>query len=196
MKNIRPTTPHEFQRENSEGFSKVPIQIFLCGKGLPRKKKSRKRSSNSSSDLRIYLRSRLRKEVKRCEVWLGEHISLIRAYRRGLGGPGNLADYEFALALRKDTDLVILFPSGPGSFAEIGMFCRNKPIALKMVVFVDRKLRGRRGFLMAGPYEAARIRRAQIRYVNYADKEDIWKSVHSLVLEEKEKKRARELDVD
>jgi hypothetical protein len=191
MKPFRQPTPLEFFEENQRGFRRIKVRIFLCGKGISKKKESRQRSQ----DLRTFLKRRLEDESIRCEVWLGEHRDLIRAYRQAVGGSGNLADYEFSLAHSKKTDLVIIFPSGPGSFAELGMFCRAKKIAPKMTIFVDRGYRGTRAYIMAGAVEAAKIRRSQILFVDYRNREHVWRKVKEIVLNEREKKRAEALDL-
>lgn len=186
MKEFRKPTSKEFYEENRRGFDRVPLCIFLCGKG--------NFGNRRSQNLRSFLKSKIESEVHRCKVWLGEHQSLIRAYRSAGGGQGNLADYEYAFAQRSKTDLVIIFPSGPGSFAELGIFCREKEIASKMTIFVNRTFRGNKRFIMAGAVEAARIRRSQIIFVNYRNRKDIWQEMKRIILSERERKRGEELD--
>lgn len=190
MKPYRSDTPQEFLEYSQRGFGRIKVCIFLCGTGIPNSRKPRR----NSPDLRSFLKRRLEEQMSRCEVWLGEHRDMIRAYKQAAGGRGNLADYEYSLAHSRKIDLVIIFPSSPGSFAELGMFCRAKKIAPKLTIFVDDGFRGTKAYIMAGAVEAARIRRSQVLFVDYRNRERIWKKVRDIILDERERKRSDTLD--
>ncbi len=165
----------EFAQDLSVGLDDVPLTVFLCGSGLPSKRSNRK-------DIRTYLEGMLQTEIKSCRVKLGEHKVLIRTYATAVGGTAtNLADHEMWLASK--TDLLIIFPSSAGSFAELGMFCLQNAIARKMVVFVSRRYKRSNSFVVNGPVAAARRRDSKVYYVNYSHRTEIWKRVKSLVLD-------------
>lgn len=164
----------EFYRSLSTGLDKVPLSVFLCGKGLSSEPSSRR-------DIRSYLQSMLEAEIKSCRVKLGEHKVLIRTYTKAVGEMAtNLADHEWELANR--IDLLVIFPSSPGSIAELGMFCLEDTIAQKMAIFLSHKHRGSRSFVVNGPVAAAKRRNSKVFYVNYSDRMRIWKEVKNLVL--------------
>lgn len=164
----------EFYDSLSAGLDKVPLSVFLCGKGLSS-------SPSSRRDIRTYLQSMLEAEIKSCRVKLGEHKILIRTYKKAVGEKAtNLADHEWELAAR--IDLLVIFPSSPGSIAELGMFCLEEKIAEKMVIFLSRKHRGSRSFVVNGPVAAAKRRNSKVFYVDYSDRGKIWNEVKNLVL--------------
>jgi hypothetical protein len=179
----------EYLEQTQRSLEKIPIQIFLCGAGIAPAKTRPKRQKHR--DLRLVMRERLRKEIPKCAVKLGEHKPLIRAFKKVIGKSANLADHEVSLAKRKKMDLVVIFPSSPGSFAELGMFSMADPIARKLVVYVNKKHRNNRSFLMEGPVKAAKLRTAQIHFVDYRHTSRIWDSLREIVIETKNRKRAR-----
>lgn len=150
--------------------------------------------SRRREDIRSFLRKRVNAELVRCAVRLGEHPDLIKAFKRAAGrSAANLADHELGLARGRSTDLVIIFPSSPGSFAELGMFSMARKIAAKMVVFVDRRHRRADSYLRHGPIRAAKLRSARVYFVDYSDRDRIWAKVKSLVREQKTVKRGARL---
>jgi hypothetical protein len=165
----------EFTQDLASAFEGIKLSVFLCGKGLATKPSSR-------GDIRTYLQKMLESEIKACRVKLGEHKLLIRAYRKAVGETAtNLADHEWALANR--IDLLVIFPSSAGSIAELGMFCLEDTIARKMAIFLSRRHRNSSSFVVNGPVAAAKRRNSKVFYVDYSDRNRIWKEVKSLVLD-------------
>lgn len=166
----------EFTAAITGAFDKVTVNVFLCGKGLLSKPPRGRRR-----DLRSYLRLKLESELTNCRVKLGEHRELMRIHKQIAGSSAfNLADHEIGLA--KTTDLLVIFPCSPGSFAELGMFCIEKTIAEKMAIFLSTKFRRSKSFIVEGPVAAAGIRRSRIFVVSYSDRAAIWAHVRDLVL--------------
>lgn len=167
----------EFTQDLAAAFEGIKLSVFLCGKGFTTKPSSRR-------DIRTYLQRMLESEIKSCRVKLGEHKVLIRAYRKAVGDTAtNLADHEWELANTNRIDLVVIFPSSPGSIAELGMFCLEDTIAQKMAIFLSRRHRKSSSFVVNGPVAAAKRRNSKVFYVNYSDRDRIWKEVKSLVLD-------------
>ncbi len=165
----------EFYQDLTTALEDISLTVFLCGKGLTTKPSSRR-------DIRTYLQRMLEAEVKSCRVKLGEHKVLIRTYTTAVGRTAtNLADHELALAHK--IDLLVIFPSSAGSIAELGMFCLEDTIAQKMVIFLNRRFRGSRSFVVNGPVAAAKRRNSKVFYVDYSDRDRIWKEVKSLILD-------------
>ena len=179
----------EYARETRLSIDRIRINIFMCGAGVA--SKSKRKSSHHRRDLRLFMRDRLRSEISRCDVKLGEHRRLIRAFRAAVGKSANLADHEVNLAKRKKMDLIVVFPCSPGSFAELGMFSVADRIASKMVVFVDKAHRSSNSYLIEGPIKAAKLRTAKVQYVDYRNPAGIWSILREIVLEVKNRKRAR-----
>jgi hypothetical protein len=177
--------------ETVKSLDRIPVAIFLCGAGIRHQKGRTARATKR--DIRKYIRAKLKSEIRRCEVRMGEHSELIRAYKEAVGGVANLADHEFALAKRKKMDLIVIFPCSPGSFAELGMFCIEDRISEKMRIFIDRNYRRSRGFLMEGPVKAAVQNHARVFFVDYAKRDTIWREIRTLVQEVKARKRKRKL---
>src|SRR5882757_4792573 len=90
----------EFYQDLTTALDGISLSVFLCGKALPTKPSRR--------DIRTFLQTMLQAEIKSCRVKLGEHKSLIRAYRSAVGGTAsNLADHEWVLASK--IDLLVIF---------------------------------------------------------------------------------------
>ena len=166
---------NEFYQDLTTALDDISLSVFLCGKGLTTKPSSRR-------DIRTYLQTMLEAEIKSCRVKLGEHKVLIRTYTTAVGKTAtNLADHELALAHK--IDLLVIFPSSAGSIAELGMFCLEDKIAQKMAIFLNRRFRKSRSFVVNGPVAAARRRNSKVFYVDYSDRNRIWKQVKTLVLD-------------
>ena len=166
---------NEFYQDLTTALDDISLTVFLCGKGLTTKPSSRR-------DIRTYLQRMLEAEVKSCRVKLGEHKVLIQTYTTAVGKTAtNLADHELALAHK--IDLLVIFPSSAGSIAELGMFCLEDTIAQKMAIFLNRRFRRSRSFVVNGPVAAAKRRNSKVFYVDYSDRDKIWREVKSLVLD-------------
>ena len=63
----------------------------------------------------------------------------------------NVAEFEDLMA--EVATCVILFPESPGSFSELGYFCRSPLLRKKLLVINDAKLQGQDSFIALGPIE-------------------------------------------
>ena len=182
----------DYEVDTRRDLARVLVNMFLCGPGKVVARRGAKRQARE--DIRSFLKKKIYAEFAQCEVKLGEHTGLIKAFRRAAGKTAaNLADHELGLAATKKTDLVVIFPCSPGSFAELGMFCMAPKIAPKMVVFFDTQYKNQKSYVRHGPVEAARLRKARIFYVDYADRNHIWTRVKQVVQDQKEIKRGIKL---
>lgn len=180
----------EVYRETVQSLDKIPVNIFLCGPGI--KKKRMTRGGTSRMDIRTFIKSKLQTEMRRCDVKMGEHQGSIRAFGEAVGQrAANLADHEFALVTRKGLDLLLIFPCSPGSFAELGMFCLVADVAEKMAIFVRPRYRRSKGYVLQGPVKAAEQNNARVFFYRHRNK--IWEEIRDIVLGVKARKRKRKL---
>jgi hypothetical protein len=180
----------DYLQETQKDLERISVNMFLCGEG---RSQPRRKGTSDGVDIRSFLKEKIRTELVRCDVKLGEHVELMKAFREVAGKSSNLADHELALARRKKMDLVIIFPCSPGSFAELGMFSVAEKIAPKMIVFVDHRHKRKNSYLRHGPIKAATLRRARVFFVDYKKRDHIWRTVRDLVIEQKSKKRSSKL---
>ena len=178
----------EFEQGLRIGYERIPVSVFLCGKGLsPSKQKKTIRR-----DIRSYLERKLTREWTKCQVKLGEHMTLMRAYRNVSGTSAfNLADHEFKIA--QNIDLIIVFPCSAGSIAELGMFCLEDDLAHKLVLFVNRKYNKKKSYIMEGPIKAAKRRNSRVFVVDYNKQQQIWSTVRDILLELRANKGRKQL---
>lgn len=114
----------------------------------------------------------------------GEHRSLQAAARRAAKAGYNLCTFERDLAL--SSDLIIIVPASPGSYAELGLFAFEDEIVRKTVILFDENFKKDKSFLRYGPRKMYKDWKATIYDVNYSDIDSVWKKV------EKEIQKARQ----
>ncbi|HEX5283522.1 MAG TPA: retron St85 family effector protein [Bryocella sp.] len=166
----------------SESTSNIKFRVFLCGKALDEK---RKLEDQVADDLRAYLWQRLEQESE-CQVFLGEHNELIRAYHTKVNysvpkniNKANLALFEVNLA--GYADLIIILPDSPGSYAELGMFSTSQAICIKLLVINKLEYKGKNSFINRGPVIAALGNRAKVLYEDYSDRDRIFEVIQDEV---------------
>lgn len=106
-----------------------------------------------------------------------EHKGLTRIAKRRFGAGHDLATYERFLA--EQSDLVVIIPSSPGSFCELGYFSMIQEICVKTIIFLDRNFQKSKSYIMDGPVSSARNKRAHIKRIDYSNIDGAWKVVKS-----------------
>lgn len=173
----------EFRAAVESQLRGIVTRIFLCGSALP------ENSNQTAFDIRTHLKQKIEEKFGRnCEVRMGEHQEAINAYNAAVESRTNLASYELSLAAF--TDIVIIFPDSPGSFAELGMFSVAEHIARKMVIFIRTKFKESKSFVMYGPVALAEKNNARVIPIDYSDLETIWNHVSEAIRD----RRQRQLD--
>jgi hypothetical protein len=119
---------------------------------------------------------------------LGEHRDLIEIGAEHFGKIANLALTEIA-HVTNNGDGVIILPSSPGSFCELGMFANSDNISSKMLILMDKKYEEEPGYPYLGPTVMARFYGAQFKYIDYEDHDATW----AIVTEFLEERRIRKL---
>ena len=108
---------------------------------------------------------------------VAEHDDIVRVARNKLKAGYNLTVYE---ALVADlSDVVVIIPDSPGSFAELGYFGSVARVCSKMLIFFDKQYRAlnNKSYILEGPGKAAKSHSAEVYFVHYSEFEGIWKKV-------------------
>lgn len=163
--------------------------VFLAGPYISTSKAPRKNAKNKAAVLRYKLYRSL--EDEGWIVTLGEYEKLIEAAEPLLGDHNNAALAEIKHARSVETDAIVMLPSSPGSFLELGAFSHIEDICSKMLVIVDAKYREHTNYMNSGPVKAAMDNRADVRFIDYADIGECWKAVEEFVTSRARKKAAR-----
>ncbi|MEQ8952983.1 MAG: hypothetical protein RL120_02545 [Gammaproteobacteria bacterium] len=163
--------------------------VFLAGPYIETAKSPRKNAKNKAAVLRYRLYHAL--EADGWIVTLGEYEKLIEAADPLLGDHNNAALAEISHARSADTDAIIMLPSSPGSFLELGAFSNIEEICTKMIVIVDAQYQAHRNYMNSGPLKAAMDNRADIRFIDYADFDRCWEVASTFVTARARKKAAK-----
>ena len=163
--------------------------VFLAGPFIETAKAPRKNAKNVAAALRYRLFHAL--EAEGWIVTLGEYEQLIEAVDPLLGDHNNAALAEISHAKSSETDAIIMLPSSPGSFLELGAFSHMEDICGKMLVIVDKQYQEHKNYMNSGPVKAARDNRADVRFMNYTDFEACWEAVEQFVTSRARKRAAR-----
>ena len=163
--------------------------VFLAGPYIETAKAPRKNARNQAAVLRYKLYHAL--EGEGWIVTLGEYEKLIEAADPLLGDHNNAALAEISHARSSETDAIIMLPSSPGSFLELGAFSNIEEICIKMLVIVDAQYREHKNYMNSGPIKAAQDNRADVRFIDYADFNTCWEAVEAFVTARARKKAAR-----
>ncbi len=128
--------------------------------------------------------ARLRKAIlERCEDFgaaaMGEHKELMRVARKRLGKDHDLCSYERYLA--PFFDLIVIIPSSPGSFVELGLFALERDLWQKTLVLFDREYKACKSYIVKGPRRAFVKGRAVVRNVDYEATERVWRIVQGRI---------------
>lgn len=97
---------------------------------------------------------------------LGEHKDLLNLGYHAFGDDTNAHVAELLVA-KEHSDAVIILPSSPGSFCEIGLFVEYKEICEKMLVIVDEKYKDAVSYFSLGPIKEALNKNSRIEYCCY-----------------------------
>ena len=126
----------------------------------------------------------LRRELKqRCEslglTIVAEHPQVDEAGKEGLGELFDLTRWELRIA--SDSEVVVIIPASPGSFAELGLFSMRSKICPKMLVLFHTDFENDDSYLQQGPKKAAQTRHAKIVFIDYSDFDEAWAKVSSFI---------------
>ena len=115
---------------------------------------------------------------------MGEYKNLIGAADSLLGARNNAASAEL-LHVKYSTDAIVMLPSSPGSFLELGAFSLHEDVCLKMLIVIDKKHeKDDPNYLNEGPLPAAKKKGAKVVFIDYDDHDTCWTSVKEFVVDQ------------
>jgi hypothetical protein len=168
----------------------MQITVFLAGPFIELAKPPKPLKRNKASRLRYFLFKYL--ENSNYDVTLGEYRQLLDAYKTNLGSAHNAAVAETGHA-RNNVDAVVLLPSSPGSFSELGAFSIYKDICEKMLIVIDKQYEGIDNYVNLGPSILAKGYGSTIIYQDYADHIECAKAIDSFITQVKNNKLRDEI---
>lgn len=117
----------------------------------------------------------LRYELNRRLQTLGYTVYLGEDQRLRLGGEAHFGVLNNAAVferhyVREHLHAVIILPSSPGSFSELGDWAPSKDICDRMLVVVDKEFEGVSSYISEGPIKFVTQNNGQVLYLDYADK--------------------------
>lgn len=120
-------------------------------------------------------------------VTLGEYEKLVGAANPVFGKRTTAANAEY-LHARDHAHAIIMLPSSPGSFLELGAFSFNDTICQKMLIIIDKKHEADPpNYLNSGPLLSAKHRGSQVHYIDYDSIDDCWAVVSEFVIDQGER---------
>lgn len=167
--------------QNAAASAGLQRKAFLAGPYIEIEKRPRQAKKNVASLLRFELYQRLSSEG--WVVTLGEYRELVNATHSTFGDHNNAAAAEIAHAKSRSLDAIVMLPSSPGSFLELGAFSLNQAICRKMIVVIDSQYEKHVNYMNAGPVRNARSFGAKVFFENYQDHDSIWGLVAPFVQE-------------
>ncbi|WP_227287144.1 hypothetical protein [Boseongicola sp. H5] len=117
-------------------------------------------------------------------VTMGEYQKLVDAAAGLLGARNNAATAELMHA-RNSTDAIIMLPSSPGSFLELGAFALYDDVCRKMLIVVDKKHeKDGLNYFNSGPIPAAKKKGAQVLFIDYDEHDTCWTSIKEFIVDQ------------
>lgn len=168
----------------------MQVTVFLAGPFIEPGKPPKPSKKNTSSILRYNLHNYLVKSAY--NVTLGEYRELLGAYESNLGNVHNAALAEVGHA-RNSVDAVVILPSSPGSFSELGAFAIYKNICEKMLIIIDHQYKDKINYINLGPAIMAKGHGATILYLDYSDHKICQEAAESFIQDIKHKKLRDEI---
>jgi hypothetical protein len=168
----------------------MQVTVFLAGPFIEPGKPPKPIKRNLASILRYSLHEYL--SSSDYDVTLGEYRELLDAYSSNLGSSHNAALAETGHA-RNSVDAVVLLPSSPGSFSELGAFAIYKNICEKMLIIIDAQYKDKINYINLGPAVLARGFGATISYIDYKDHDACRSAAENFIHEIKHKKLRDEI---
>jgi hypothetical protein len=177
-----PSTARVLEQElfrNAMVASGLQRVAFLAGPYIETEKGPRKAKKNIASRLRFDLYHKLIDEG--WTVTLGEYQALVDATKPLAGDHNNAALAEVHHAKSKELDAVVMLPSSPGSFLELGAFSSIETICQKMVIVVDLQYETHLNYMNEGPVKLAKSFGAQVEFCDYSDLNACWVIVKTYI---------------
>lgn len=166
---------------NAAQASGMQRKVFLAGPFINIHRSPRKSAKNAAALLRFNLFQKLNQQG--WIVTLGEYKELVFATHEILGDNNNSALAEIKHAKSTQLDAVVMLPSSPGSFLELGAFASMKAICEKMIIIIDAKYEKDVNYMNTGPIRLANYFGAEVHFIDYNNFEECWSMTHSFLLQ-------------
>ena len=156
------------------------FKVFLAGPYIETTgRKPRQGAINKAKRLRFDLYHRL--DEFGWVVTMGEYQNLVEAANPLLGSRNNAASAEL-LHAKNSTNAIVMLPSSPGSFLELGAFAMYEVVCQKMLIIIDIKHKDDEpNYLNTGPIPAATKKGARVEFIDYDDHDSCWNAVEIFV---------------
>jgi len=166
----------------------VTLRVFVGGpyidplwSDLPEDK-----ASNLALVARFKIRSFITGELGHIAT-IGEEADMEKIYREHLSDFFEASTMEFAHVV-EHCDAVVILPSSPGSFCELGYFAAADEISEKMLVILDSSFSKKRGYLHYGPSRQASLFGAEVIEEDYNDIDSLLEAVKKFLMKVHQKK--------
>ena len=170
----------DYEASTLASAAKEQISVLVLGP----KTSSRK----PGAKLRKYIVEQCDKH-KRITV-TGEHKSLIDIFKQNMGEFADLCDYEFDLA--GQVNALVIIPSSPGAFIELGMFSLHEEICSNSLVLFNIEFEpAEDSFVKLGAKRAFDNKGAKTVYIDYMDKQHAWTLVDQYLQNKQNNKRLK-----
>ncbi|WP_452002332.1 hypothetical protein [Azospirillum largimobile] len=104
---------------------------------------------------------------------LGEHKDLLEVGTSAFKALSNAHVAELLIA-KDHCDAIIILPSSPGSFCEIGLFANYEEICRKMLIIVDERFKDAESYFSLGPLKEAGSNYSEIEFCDYENIDKMW----------------------
>lgn len=136
---------------------------------------------SESARLRLILHDYIKNELLYLPV-IGEHRGTIELGEEHLRTKATVVHTEFHL-VENQCQAIVILPSSPGSFSELGAWSRNPKICRKMLIVADIRHKDEQGYVQMGVFKLAMDRGAQLFWMDYNDPEPIKRMVEEFLSE-------------
>lgn len=159
----------------------VQLRIFVGGPYLDRTKPDVPLAAeNGGATLLRHEICKMLEDKFEHTVTTGEDVKLLNIYQNHLEDLYEASTFEF-MHVKEHCDAVIIIPSSPGSFCELGYFSADDEICRKMLVLRSKEFVLKPGYLHYGPSVQAKNSHATIEDVDYIDTISVFDVVERFV---------------
>ncbi|TPW32831.1 hypothetical protein [Pararhizobium mangrovi] len=160
---------------------KSKLQIFLGGPFID--PNNSRAPSKKLFEGASFLRYKLYHEIEDKYgdyVSIGESKKLQEIYKKNFRKLFEAATAE-AAHVSDYCDAVIIIPSSPGSFCELGYFAAMNKVTPKMLVLMNRKFERKPGYIHHGPAIQASNNGSIVSFIDYEDTQEAYNIVFDFV---------------
>ncbi|MCP1536896.1 hypothetical protein [Methylorubrum extorquens] len=168
------------------------LTVFLAGPYIERGWSDEDKLSKPSAALRRMDLLNSLEAKNNFEVVLGEHRGVIDIGRRNFRNYASPAITELDLVKTK-CDAVIILPSSPGSFCELGTWVIYEEVCKKMLILADKRFSKDISYIRLGAYKTAADHGAIIKWVDYDSTDSVVRAAQRFMTEISDRVTARSI---